>query len=578
MTTLSEHKSKPGVETPGYSQLSLRDKGSTPRCVQTPIRVPARLGAGLACFLLGAWSAGAQILLTNVMAVNVTPSGFSVVASVSPAITPSTAVSVNVFSSPDGGASLAGQVGVEYYPLNSGDPSSANSYNSLMSMAALRQDSMNLGLIYARISYCSPNTAYYFQVTVTNSANGQSAVWPPGKPLPSATTARENSFVLQSQQLLVTLSDSALPGSIITLAASNSPSVLAAVVGDGAGTNQAFFSVNDLIAASGGTNYSPVGSQLFAASVLGSYSSGLTQTYSLIFSNNFSVGQSGAVSLGALPATISLGTGVMLAGGSGSVPITLDSQSALIGLSFVLNLPTNLFTAISVQRTTPALNVPSLSVLSSNAVQLDFTAASGQNLEGNQQIAQLNLTAASDQSSAFVPLWPQAPQGTNASAGVTNVFSVQPGRAVIIGPQPLLEMQLVAGRRDLVLYGIPGRSYQIQSLADLARPAGWSDLLRVPMTNLAQVIPNLDSSPAALFFRAYLLNADPPILQGSLSGANRSLLAFGLAGTNYTLQTSSNLSATVAWYPLLNYTLTNSFQFFTNLGVGSPAFYRIEKP
>jgi hypothetical protein len=37
---------------------------------------------------------------------------------------------------------------------------------------------------------------------------------------------------------------------------------------------------------------------------------------------------------------------------------------------------------------------------------------------------------------------------------------------------------------------------------------------------------------------------------------NRSLVAFGLAGTNYTLQTSSSLSATVAWRPLLSYTLT----------------------
>jgi hypothetical protein len=534
-----------------------------------------RLGVGLACFLLGPWPAGAQMLLTNVMAVNVTPSSFSVVASVSPAITPSTAVSVNVFSSPGGHTNLAGQVGVEYYPLNSGDPSSTDSYGSLMSMAALRQDSMNLGLIYARMSDCSPNTTYYFQITVTNSANGQSAVWPPSGPLPSATTAQENSFVLQSQQLLVTLDDSDPPGSIITLSTSNSPSVLAAVVGDGAGTNQAFFDVNDLIAASGGTNYSPVGSQLFAASVLGSPSSGLTQTYDLIFPNNFSVGQLDAVSLGALSATISLGTGVMLAGGSGSVPITLGSQGALIGLSFVLNLPANLFTAISVQSTNPALNVPSLSVLSSNALRLSFTAASGQSLEGSQQIAQLNLTAASNQSSAFVALWPQAPQGTNAGAGLTNVFSVQSGRAVIIGPQPLLDMQLLAGSRDLVLYGIPGQSYQIQSLTDLARPNSWSDFLRVPMTNLTQIIPDLDPTPAALFFRAYLLDADPPILQGSLSGANRSLLAFGLAGTNYTLQTSSNL---VAWHPLLNYTLTNSFQFFTNLGAGSPAFYRIEKP
>jgi hypothetical protein len=332
-----------------------------------------------------------------------------------------------------------------------------------------------------------------------------------------------------------------------------------------------------LIAASGGTNYLPLGSQLFTASVLGSSPAGLTQTYDLIFSNKFSVGQLGAVSLGALSTTISVGAGVMLAGSGATVPITLNSQSELVSLSFVLNLPSNVFTAISVQAATAALSAASLSVLSSNAIQLSFTAASGQNLKGSQQIANLNLTSASNQSSAFVPLLPQAPQGANAGLGVANVFFVQPGRAVIIGPQPLLDMQLVGGGRDLVLYGNPGQSYQIQSETNLAPPVGWLDFLRVPMTNLSQVIPNLDPTPVAVFFRAYVLNADPPIIQASLSGTNFSLLAFGLAGTNYTLQTSSDLSATLAWRPLLSYTLTNSFRSFTNPGPGSPAFYRVKK-
>jgi hypothetical protein len=529
-----------------------------------------------AAVLLVSWSACAQVVITNVETVNVTPSGFSFVAAVSPALPSTTNVTLSVFSDPGGKTNLAGQVGIEHYPLNTGDPTATNFYGTLLSMAALRQDSMNLGLIYARVSSCAPSTTYYYQIAVTNT-NGQSAVWPPSGPLPSATTARENSFVLQSQQLLITLYDAASPGSIITLISSNTPSVLAAVVGDGGGPNQAFFNVNDLIAAAGDTNYAPLGAQFFTAEVLGSPSSGQTQTYDLIFSNTFSVGQADTVPLGALSATISLGTGVMLAGGSASVPITLDSQSTLVDLTFTLNFPTELFTAMSVQATAAGLNGASLTVLSSNTVQLFFTAASGQNLQGNQQIALLNLTAASNQPSASVPLSPQTLQGSNANPNVFTVFSAEPGRAIIIGPQPVLDMQLVAGSRNLVLHGIPGLSYQIQSSTNLAKPGHWSNFLRVPMTNLTQVIPKVGPVPAALFFRAYVLNADPPILQASLSGTNRSLLTFGLAGTNYTLQTSSNLSATVAWYPLLNYTLTNSFQYFTNLGAGSPAFYRIQK-
>jgi hypothetical protein len=538
----------------------------------------ARLGLGLslACYLLGARMASGQIVLTNVSVINVTPSGFSVAASVSPAITPSTVVKVLVFADPNGTKRLAGQVGVEYYPLNTGDPAAANAYSTLQSKAALRQDSMNLGLIYARVTYCAPQTTYYYQITVTTT-NGQSAVWPVSGPLPSATTAQQNSFVAQSQQLIITLNDSNPTGSILLLSTSNSASLLAAVVGDGVGTNQAFFNLNDLIAASGGTNYSPVGSQLLTATVLGSSPGGLTQTYDLIFSNTFSVGQSSAVALGGLATTISLGEGVMLIGGSTSVPITLDCQGPLVSLSFVLNIPSNLFTAISLLPTLPALGAASLAVVSSNTLQLSFTAATGLNLEGDQQIAQLHLTAASNQSSAFVPLWPQAPQGTNANPSIPNTFFVQPGRAVLIGSQPLLDAQLVGGSRNLVLYGVPGLSYQLQSLTNQFPSANWSDFLSVPMTNLTQVFSNLDPTPVVVFYRAYVLNADPPLLQAFHSNGDFSLLAFGITGANYVLQTSSNLSTTVAWRPLLSYTLTNSFEYFTNLGPSSPVYYRIKK-
>jgi hypothetical protein len=604
---------------------------------------------GLAGLILGVLPAAAQITITNVSVVNVTPSGFSVVAAVSPALTPSTTAAISVFAGARGGSNLAGQVGVEYYPLNSGDPTATNSYSSLLSIAALRQDSMNLGLFYARVSYCAPNTTYYYQITVTNTANGQSAVWPPDGPLPAATTAQENSFVVQSQQLLVTLNDSDPPGSIITLSTSNSSSVLAAVVGDGTPTNQAFFNVNDLIAAAGGTNYSPVGTELFTATVLGASSQGLTQTYDLVFSTNFTVGQGSTGTLGALATTIGLGDDALLTGTSGSVPITVNAQSALVGLSFTLSFPRTLFSELSVQATTPALQAASLTGLPNHGVELSFTAVPGMNLQGSQQIAQLNFTVLSNQSSAFVSLWPQAPQGSNANGSAASVFYVQPGRLAVIGPQPLLDTQLSGGARNLVLYGIPGESYQIQFKTNLIGHYHWLNLVRVPMTNISDVISNIDPTPVESYFRAYQfiteeaivdsslsptgeesfviygapgqayevdymanvgnpwtpltyvplinsfafvnglnrtstvyyrfvpLNANPPILQGTLLGTNRSLVAYGLAGTNYTLQSSTNLSATVAWHPLLSYTLTNSFQFISNLGNPNPVFYRIKK-
>lgn len=532
------------------------------------------LAAIAGILLLLAGSARAQIVFTNLQTVNVTPSGFSVVATVSNAILSSTSTVVSVYSDPNGVTNLAGQVGVEMYPLNSGDPAATNAYQNLLSRTILRQNAMGLGLIYARISSCAPGTKYYYRITVTNP-DGQSAVWPTNGPLPSATTALENSFVLQSQQLLITVSDNYPPGSIVTLSTSNSSSVLAAVVDDGAGNNQVFFSLNDLIALAGGTNYAPVGTQGFIASVLGQTSGTPADTYNVVFSTGFSVGQYGGDTLGNLVTAVSVGSSAMLAGSTGAIPIVLNAQSPIVGLSFVLSFPTNQFTTIAVVPSTATLGTASVRLVSSNSIQLSFRAASGMNLQGNQQIAQLNLTAAANQRSAFVPLLPQTPAGTNADSSLAGNFSLQPGRMVIIGAQSLLEFQPTNAGLNLVLYGIPGDTYQIQSSAKL--PPVWSDYLLMPMTNLTQVVPTPTQTAGAKFFRAYSFIADPPILQASLAAGRRSLMAYGIPGTNYTLLATTNPASAISWSPLLNYTSTNSFQSLTNLGNSSPVFYRLKR-
>ena len=277
---------------------------STPSSLQAPGR--ARFGGNwaltLALLILGAYSAAAQIVVTNVTTVNVTLGGFSVVGAVSPAITPSMTASISVFADAGGVTNLAGQVGIEYYPLHTGDPTLTNAYDRLVGEAALRQQTMGLGLFYARVSDCSPGTAYFYLVAVSNT-NGQTTLFPASGPLPSVTTARETSFVLDSEQLIVTLNDSSPAGAILTLSNTNTPSVLAAVVGDGAGANQAFFSLNDFIAAAGGTNYLPVGNQQFTAHVLGLSPQGLSKTYTVAFSTNFSVGSATPEVLGGGSAT-----------------------------------------------------------------------------------------------------------------------------------------------------------------------------------------------------------------------------------------------------------------------------------
>jgi hypothetical protein len=528
------------------------------------------------CLFSAARPATAQVLLTNVSTANVTPDSFSMIGAVSKS-TPFTNITISVFADPGGVTNLAAQLGIELYPLNTGNPSSTNSYLTLLSKAALSQASMALGLVYARVCYCMPNTTYYYRVSVS-STNGQTAVWPASGPLPAVTTAQGSSFVLDSQQLLLTLNNGNPPGSIIILSNANSSCVLAAVVGDGVGTNQAFFNLSDLIAASGNTNYLPLGNQEFIAEVLGSSANTISQTYSLNFTTDFLIGQENQFALGNY-AVLTIGSTVLRAGDTGNLPIGLYA-SGVTNLTFVLNLPTNRFSSLSVQALSPQLGSASFQAVASNSLLTTFTAAPGQTLEGNQKIAQLNFTTVSNQPSAFVPFAPQSLHVLNADGSSSANFAVQAGRLVVVANEPLLEALLEpGGGRTLVLYGKPWASYNIQSATDLAEPGAWSDFIRVPMTDLVRMFSGLDTNKAIVFYRAYEFKSDPPLLEAQLVNQNRSLLVYGIPGTNYVVQFSTNLSPAVAWYPLLTYTLTNSFQYITNIGNSSPIiFYRLKRP
>src|SRR5208337_1738303 len=130
---------------------------------------------------------------------------------------------------------------------------------------------------------------------------------------------------------------------------------------------------------------------------------------------------------------------------------------------------------------------------------------------------------------------------------------------------PLLQAQPTPSGeiQSLLLYGAPGSAYALQYTTNVL--SGWRTLYLLPLTNSFAWLDALDSTGRDVYYRVDLVRADPPILQASLSGNSLSLLAYGLANTNYTLQYSTDLPPS-AWHPLLQYTLTNSFQWFNGVG------------
>ena len=150
----------------------------------------ARRGLALAWLLCMAHPALGQVTISNVTVVNVTPSSFSVVWSASSTASSSLTPVLSVFADAGGVTNLAGQVGLDYYPLNSGSPAATNAYQQRLSEASLRQETQSLGLAEVQVSSLNPNTTYYFQVQESDSL-GHQAMSPPAGPLPAVTTARK---------------------------------------------------------------------------------------------------------------------------------------------------------------------------------------------------------------------------------------------------------------------------------------------------------------------------------------------------------------------------------------------------
>lgn len=512
--------------------------------------------------------------LTNVTAANVTPSGFSVVWTGSSGLRPALAV----YSDAKGSNSLNGTVGVETNAVHSGNPALISAYSRALSVDRVVQQMSALGAGYVSVTGCQPGTTYHYRALLYDALGQEQARFPSNGLLPAVTTPLENSFVLQAQQLLLTLPRGNPAGSIVTLSNTNTSSVLAAVVGDGAGTNQVFFNLSDLLSAQGSTNFLPLGVQDFTAKVLGASTNGLKQTYTLASSTSFEVGSGSQFNLGSYVA-VALAGGPVRAGDAGSIPITLIASTTVTNLSFLMNIPSNRFSNLSIQGTIPQLAAPGIQFVGPDLVRITLPAVHGQNLLGNQSVAQINFTTISNQASAFVPLQPQSVQGANADGSpAANIF-VQAGQLVIIGNQSLLSAELDPdGNRNLTLYGKIGSSYEIQSSPNLADAAAWTDLLQLPMTNLVQVISGLDTNGTFVAYRAIEFFADPPIAHlnsiqdGQSAIGTGGALLYGRAGREYEIQYSEASSAAVTWYPLLRCTLTNSFQFVTHPGLTNPTF------
>jgi len=274
---------------------------------------------------------------------------------------------------------------------------------------------------------------------------------------------------------------------------------------------------------------------------------------------------------------IQIGSAVVQVGTTGSVPVIVFSSASVTNLNFTLGYPTNRFGNWSIASSNSAIGSASAQSLNSAQAAISVVAAGGQSLQGSGILGSLLFTPLPGPS-AFVPLTVVSATATKSGNSAVNSVLSNVGRVVVIGAEPLLEARVDTNSvRQLVLYGNPGASYQIGVSTNLGG-TNWLPVWRVPMTNLSQSFGPSGTLPQA-YYRAWRFFADPPLLDLSLPArTNVSFLLYGRNGTNYTVESATNLIPGTAWSPVTNVSMSNSF-YFINAGVptNKAAFFRARR-
>jgi hypothetical protein len=198
---------------------------------------------------------------------------------------------------------------------------------------------------------------------------------------------------------------------------------------------------------------------------------------------------------------IAVGSGVAAAGSSGAAPLNVFATAGFTNLSFTLDSAHRLANW-SFNSSNSALGIVAVQGINSNQTVFTLGARNGQAVVGASLLGSLTFDVTSG-SSAFVPLT----VGEMASTEINNIpvgtVMAENGRVVIVGPEPLLEAQWTNQSANLLLYGLPGSSCQVQSTMDLQSPKDWVNFVTCPITNYVTVLSNVNESANTIFYRAY---------------------------------------------------------------------------
>jgi len=245
---------------------------------------PLSLKHSVLGLLLGmSMTAQAEITLQKPTIVNVTPAGFSVIWETDVIAEPRIAI----FQDSAGTVDITNQLEVIINSVNAGDPSIDGEYVQDQFIANSRDIHHSLGQNMVEVRGAAPDTLYYFKIYSENTQD--SGVWPLAADVFSEVgTESENSFLSESNQLLVSVGHESPFGWLMTVSHTDTNHSVATRVGDGANSQQGYLNLSNLFTASG-SNWMPVGSEVLTIDIWSGFGTHYSQDVSVDFTGEFSV-------------------------------------------------------------------------------------------------------------------------------------------------------------------------------------------------------------------------------------------------------------------------------------------------
>lgn len=182
-----------------------------------------------------------------------------------------------------------------------------------------------------------------------------------------------------------------------------------------------------------------------------------------------------------------------------SAPLSINSGLDLREITFVLDLSSERLQEMAIEPIVPEVSSVMVTPDGGDRLHVRLLAAPGELLQGNRALALLDFSPGSSQRSEIVTLMPHTISAVRSSGRAVPAARGVNGRIVLIGREPLLLAE-PGSPVTLKLFGIPERSYVLESAATVDLPPVWKVLLEYQQTNLTHTVP-ISGADLMLFYR-----------------------------------------------------------------------------